>query len=314
MDTILSRCIKDYENLDETSKRSRVGIFTGIVGIVVNLCLVILKLVAGFITGAVSITADAANNFSDAASSIVTLIGFKMAGKPADKEHPYGHGRMEYIAGLVVAELILLMGAELLHTSVLKIIHPDKVIFSIVSIVILVFSILAKVFLALINNKLGHKFNSTTMLATASDSRNDVLATSVVLISVILTSFSNFNFDAYAGALVAILVLIAGVCTIRDTVSPLLGKAPDEKMVSGIKRIVLSNNKIYGFHDLIVHDYGPGRKFVSLHAEIDKDLDLVTAHDCVDSIEKQISEEFKCYVSIHADPIDIGYKHNNQFL
>ena len=311
MDLFLAKFIKDYDNLDDTTKRSRVGMFTGIVGITTNLLLVILKLVAGFITASVSITADAANNFSDAASSIVTLIGFKMAGKPADKEHPYGHGRMEYIAGLVVAELILLMGAELLHTSIVKIFNPYKVVFSVVSIIILGFSILAKIFLAIINLKLGNKFNSTAMLATASDSRNDVLATSVVLISVLLTSFSNFNFDAYAGALVAILVLIAGISTIRDTVSPLLGKAPDERMVLEIKRIVLSNSKVYGFHDLIVHDYGPGRKFVSLHAEIDKDLDLVTAHECIDSIEREISEEFKCYVSIHADPIDMGYKRKN---
>lgn len=311
MDLFLTKFIKDYDNLDDTTKRSRVGMFTGIVGITINLLLVILKLVAGFITGAVSITADAANNFSDAASSIVTLIGFKMAGKPADKEHPYGHGRMEYIAGLIVAELILLMGVELLHTSIVKIFNPYKVLFSVASIIILGFSILAKIFLAIINLKLGNKFNSTAMLATASDSRNDVLATSVVLISVLLTSFSNFNFDAYAGALVAILVLIAGICTIRDTVSPLLGKAPDERMVLAIKRIVLSNSKVYGFHDLIVHDYGPGRKFVSLHAEIDKDLDLVTAHECIDSIERKISEEFKCYVSIHADPIDMGYKRKN---
>lgn len=311
MDLFLAKFIKDYDNLDDTTKRSRVGMFTGIVGITINLLLVILKLVAGLITGAVSITADAANNFSDAASSIVTLIGFKMAGKPADKEHPYGHGRMEYIAGLVVAELILLMGIELLQTSIVKIFNPYKVVFSLASIIILGFSILAKIFLAIINLKLGNKFNSTAMLATASDSRNDVLATSVVLISVLLTSFSNFNFDAYAGALVAILVLIAGICTIRDTVSPLLGKAPDERMVLAIKRIVLSNSKVYGFHDLIVHDYGPGRKFVSLHAEIDKDLDLVTAHECIDSIERQISEEFKCYVSIHADPIDMGYKRKN---
>lgn len=307
-DKILGFFIREYNELDEIQKRTKVGMLSGIIGIVVNIFLVIFKIVAGLLTGAVAITADAANNFSDAASSVVTLIGFKAAGKPADKEHPFGHGRIEYLAGLIVAQLILLMGMELLHSSVIKIIRPEKVIFSRISVVILIVSILAKIFLSKLNTHLGNKFRSTTMLATAKDSRNDVFATSVVLISLVMTCCSDFNFDGYAGAFVAILVIIAGIGTIKETASPLIGRAPDDSMIKGIKCIVLSDRRVYGFHDLIIHDYGPGRKYVSLHAELDKDTPLVEAHKCVDRIETAISEKYNCYISIHVDPIDMGYK------
>ncbi len=297
--------IKDYDKLDEIQKRTKVGSLIGLIGIGVNILLVVLKLVAGLLTGAVSIMADAINNFSDAASSVITLVGFKLACKPADKEHPYGHGRIEYIAGLFVAELIVVMGIELLHTSVNKIINPRTIIFSYISILILVVSIFFKLFLSVINGRLGKKFDSTVMIATSKDSLSDVLSTSVVLISLLFSDICGFNLDGYAGAFVAVLVIIAGVSTTKDTISPLLGQAPDYCMVARIRKIVLSEEMVYGFHDLIVHDYGPGRKFVSLHAEIDKNTPLVQAHKCVDEIEQKIASEYNCYISIHVDPVDI---------
>lgn len=295
--------IKNKEDIANPQVRASYGSLSGIVGIICNIILFAIKFLAGYITSSISITADALNNLSDAGSSIMTLVGFKMAGKPADPDHPYGHGRIEYIAGLLISVVILLMGFELFKSSLKKIISPEEIEFSIISVVILIFSIALKLWMALFNNKLGKKLESSAMLATSTDSRNDSIATTAVLIGVLIFRFCNVNVDGYIGLLVALFVLWSGFTTANDTIRPLLGEAPDPAFVKALEQEIMSHEGIIGIHDLIVHNYGPGRVIVSTHAEIPYDMNVMMAHDIIDTAEQDIKAKFNCNISIHMDPI-----------
>lgn len=311
-DILVKLFVKDGRDILNPKVRERYGLLSGGVGIVCNIFLCIIKLFAGLLTSSISIMADALNNLSDAGSSIVTFIGFKLASKPADNEHPYGHGRYEYISGLIIAAVILIMGFELLKSSVDKIIHPEAIEFSLASAVILAVSILVKLWLNLFNRKLGRQIDSSAMMATAADSLNDCIATAVVLIALIVNMAAGINIDGYAGVLVALFVIWAGFNTARDTIEPLLGQAPDPAFVKSIEQQVLSHKGIIGIHDMIVHDYGPGRIIVSLHAEIPCDMNVMEAHDIIDNAEAEIKEKFNCDISIHMDPIAVNDKKTNE--
>ncbi len=278
----------------------------GAVGIFLNLCLFTGKFVAGLISNSIAITADAFNNLSDAGSSIITLIGFKMAGQKPDPDHPFGHGRIEYISGLLVSVIILLMGTELLKSSVSKIIHPETPEFSPVILVILIASILVKCYMFLYNRRLGKKMDSAAMLVTGTDSLGDTLATSVVLISTLTAHFTDLSLDGWCGVLVGLFVCYSGFTAARDTISPLLGQAPDREFVQQVNDIVMSHKEIIGIHDLIVHNYGPGRVLISLHAEVPADGDILTLHDVIDTIEHELQKTLNCHAVIHMDPVQVG--------
>lgn len=304
MTELLVRCfIKESENIHDAKVRQSYGRLSGFVGIVCNLILFVFKLLAGFMTGAVSIMADAFNNLSDAASSVVTLIGFHMAGKPADLDHPFGHGRIEYLCGLFVASAILMTGFELLKTSVDKILHPTELSFSVISVVILIASILMKMWMSRFNFKLGHKIDSEAMKATATDSLSDCISTAAVLVGVVVLVATGKNIDGFIGVLVALFVCFAGFNAAKDTIQPLLGQAPDPELVENIKKRVMSEDMILGIHDLIIHDYGPGRRMISLHAEISYKEDILEAHDLIDNVERDLMQEFQCSAIIHMDPV-----------
>lgn len=303
IELLVRKFIKDSENVTDQKVRQRYGMFAGILGIICNLVLFAAKVMAGLLTASVAILADAFNNLSDAGSSIVTLLGFKMAGKPADPDHPFGHGRIEYLSGLFVAFAIMLMGIELFKTSVEKIFHPEPIIASVTSVVILIASIGVKLWMCYYNKKLGKKINSSAIAATATDSLSDCIATAVVLASVVISEFTGLKIDGIAGAVVAIFVFLAGIQTVRDTVQPLLGQPADPDFVRELEEIVLSHKEITGIHDMIIHDYGPRRVFATLHAEIPFSMNLLEAHDIIDLTEKEIQQKLKCSVSIHMDPI-----------
>jgi len=309
---LLNIFVKNNTDVSDLKVRQKYGTLSGGVGIFINIILFLIKFFAGIITSSVSVTADAFNNLSDAGSSIVTLIGFKMAGKPADNNHPYGHGRFEYITALIIAFVIVIMGFELLQSSVDKIINPEDVKFTVISLIILVVSIAAKLWLALFNKSLGKKINSSAMAATAVDSFNDGIATTVVLASLLIGYFFNINIDGYAGVVVALFVLYSGYDTARDTLQPLLGRAPDPDFVNAVKGCILSNKKIKGIHDMIVHDYGPGRIIVSLHAEVPCDMNVLEAHDIIDNAEYEVKNKFNCEISIHMDPIAVNDKFSDE--
>ena len=248
--------------------------------------------------------ADAFNNLSDAGSSFITLIGFRFAGKKPDIDHPFGHGRFEYISGFVVSMAILMMGFELAKSSISKIIHPEKIETSIVSMVILVISIAVKLYMVFYNKTIGNKINSSAMKATATDSLSDAVATTFVLVSMLVMRFTGINIDGYTGAIVAVFILLAGYNAAKDTLNPLLGKNPEPEFVDAIKDIVMSHEKVVGIHDMVVHDYGPGRVMVSLHAEVPGDGDIFELHDSIDHIERELTEKLGCDAVIHMDPIE----------
>lgn len=298
--------IKDSENIHDPAVRERYGTLSGFVGICLNILLFAGKFIAGTISASIAITADAFNNLSDAGSSIVTLIGFRLAGQKPDRSHPFGHGRIEYLSGLAVSVVILLMGIELARTSVDKILHPEAVEISVLTCAILLASILIKGWMCLFNRKLGRKINSSAIVATSSDSLSDTLATTAVLVGTLIGHFSGLKLDGWFGILVAVFIMITGVKSLRDTIGPLLGQAPDPEIVAEIRAIVLSHPEIRGIHDLIIHDYGPGRLFASLHAEISKDSDIMQAHDVIDNIEREIYHTTRCETSIHMDPIAVN--------
>ena len=298
--------IKNSDDINNPVVRKNYGTLAGAVGIFCNLLLFTIKIFAGLLTGAISIVADAFNNLSDAGSSIVTLIGFRMAGKPADHDHPFGHGRIEYIAGLIVSALILLMGFELLKSSIDKILNPTPLESSNISILILIISVCIKLWMGFFNRKIGKKLNASAMIATSADSFNDCIATTAVLVGFLVFKFANINLDGYMGVAVALFVMWAGYNTAKDTIEPLLGLAPDPEFVLNVKNCVLEKKEILGIHDMHVHDYGPGRVYVSMHAEIPSDMDVLKAHDIIDSAEEEVSSKFKCEVSIHMDPIEVN--------
>lgn len=304
--------IKDCDNVTDPAVRERYGILSGAVGIVLNLLLSAGKLFAGLMTGSISITADAFNNLSDAGSSVVTLVGFKLAGQKADDGHPFGHGRMEYLAGLLVSLMILLVGVELGRSSIGKILRPEAVDFSLVSTGILAASILVKLWMGQFNRGLGRKIGSAAMAATAADSLSDAVATAAVLAGTLVNRFAHVNIDGWVGLAVAVFILRSGWGAAKDTINPLLGESPDPELVKQLRDLVLSHPQVVGMHDLIIHDYGPGRRLCSFHAEVPQDADILDAHDAIDHIEREIKEKFGIETTVHMDPIATADEKVNQ--
>lgn len=298
--------IKTFIKNANADSRLRCGMLSSIIGIVCNILLFVLKFILGLVSGSISVSADAFNNLSDAGSSLVSLLGFKLASKPADKEHPFGHGRFEYLSGFIIAVIIMLVGFEFLKGAVDKIINPQPIVFNWIIVAGLVLSILVKIWLSLFHKKLGKLIDSKTIEASAADSLSDVLATSVTLVAIIGARFIDFPLDGYMGIIVALMVMYAGYKIACDTLSPLLGRAPDAELISAIKNEVLSYDGIIGIHDIIVHDYGPGRIFASLHAEVPADVDIMASHALIDCIEEETTNKLGVAVLIHMDPLDVN--------
>ena len=309
---LLKLFVKDYKNTAAPSVRAAVGKLAGMTGIVCNLLLAAGKLVLGTLLGSVSITADGVNNLTDGASSVVTFLGFRMAQSPADKEHPYGHARYEYLSGLTVAVLILLVGVELVKTSVGKIFQPVSSDIGPVTIVILVATALVKLWMAGFYRTLGDRVNSLTLLAASADSRNDILATGAVLAGCLIEYFCHFNIDGYVGLAMAIFILYSGVAIIRSTVSPLLGQQADGELVEKIKGKILAHEQVLGIHDLLVHDYGPGQCYASVHVELSAEEDPLYCHDVIDEIEWEILRELNVHMVIHYDPVVQNDREQNE--
>ena len=303
---LLRLFVKDYKNKDKPRVRSSIGKLSGAVGIGCNLVLFALKLLVGTISGSVSITADAMNNLSDATSAIVTLVGFKLAEKPADDDHPYGHARYEYLSGLAVAAMIIVIGFELAKTSVEKILQPAAVEFTLPVAVVLLGSILVKLWLSLFNSSLGKYIDSSALLATAADSRNDVLATAAVLAAALIEWLTNWRIDGFMGLGVALFILYSGAMLAKETISPLLGETASPQLRELIVGIVSSEPKVLGYHDLMVHDYGPGQRFASMHVEMDQKEDPLLCHELIDNLERRCLQEHNVHLVIHYDPVVTG--------
>ncbi len=295
--------IKNSEETNNPSVREKYGMLSGGVGIFCNILLFIGKLSVGLISASISIMADAFNNLSDAASSVVTLVGFKMAGRPADDQHPFGHGRIEYISGLIISTVVMMMGLEFVKSSIEKIINPASIEIGIYSIIILLMSILLKLWMSIFNKKIGDRINSSTIKAISMDSLADVAATATALIGAIISYMCGVYVDGYAGVLVALFIIYTGFTTARETLSPLLGQAPDKEFVDKIEKKVLSYDNIVGVHDLIVHNYGFNNSLVSLHAEVPCDINILKIHETIDTVERDIKKDFNCDIVIHMDPI-----------
>ena len=298
--------IPHREQVEDSAVRRAWGALCGFVGIGLNILLFAGKLAAGALSGSIAITADAFNNLSDAGSSVVTLLGFRLAGKKPDAGHPFGHGRLEYVSGLVVAGLILLMGAELAKSSVDKILHPEAVTFSWLAAGILLASIGVKLYMYLYNRAVGKKIKSAAMSATAADSLSDTAATSAVLLAMVIGKLTNVQLDGWVGLVVALFILWSAVQAARDTISPLLGQAPDPMLVKEIESLVMAHDTVVGIHDLVVHDYGPGRCIISLHAEVPADEQVLELHDVIDNIEEELAQKLHCEAVIHMDPVVVG--------
>ncbi len=300
---LLKLFVADYQDTDRPAVRTAYGKLSGLVGIFCNLLLFAGKIIIGTLSGSVSITADAVNNLSDAGSSIVTLIGFRLSARPADDEHPYGHARIEYISGLAVAALILLVGAELAKSSFDKILHPEPVAFSAALVIVLLLSIAVKLWMALFNRTLGRRISSSALLATSADSRNDVISTLAVLLACVIGRYTNLMLDGYIGLLVALFILWSGIGIARETIAPLLGEAPDEELVSLVSTEITKHPEVLGIHDLMVHDYGPGQRFATVHVEMDAAVDPLASHDTIDNIERDMLQEHNIQLTIHYDPL-----------
>lgn len=304
--------IRSRDSLAPSALRQSYGQLCGAVGIVLNLLLFAVKLFAGTVSGSIAITADAFNNLSDAGSSVVTLLGFRLAGRKPDPEHPFGHGRMEYISGLVVAGLILLMGVELGKSSLDKILHPEDIVSSPLVLGILVLSVAVKLYMFCYNRAVGKKIRSAAMTATATDSLSDAVSTTAVLIATLVSQLTGLNIDGWVGMLVALFILFSAYKAAKETLSPLLGQTPEPEFVERIQQIVLSHPEVQNVHDLIVHDYGPGRVMISLHAEVPADGDLLQLHDVIDNIEHELQKELGCVAVIHMDPIVTHDEHTTR--
>lgn len=308
---IMSLFLKN-KNPENASDRESYGKVAGIVGIVCNIILSIMKFVVGTISNSVAITADATNNLSDAGSSVVTLVGFKMSEKPADRDHPYGHARIEYITGLIISFIILLIGFEIFTSSAEKIFKPEENQFNIATVVVLVVSILGKLWLGLFNKKLGKMIKSKALIATAADSRNDSIATTVVLISTLISHFFGINLDGYMGVAVAIFILVSGIGLVKETVSPLLGQPPSKEIYEKIEKKMLSYENVLGVHDLMVHSYGPGSYFASAHIEMDARINVLVCHDIMDTIERDFLSDENIHLVVHLDPTVLDCEETNE--
>lgn len=295
--------VKNYQDTNNPTVRNHYGLLGGIVGIISNIVLFLAKLIIGSLARSVSITADAFNNLSDAGSSIITLVGFKLSSKPADEDHPFGHARIEYISALVIAFLIMFLGLKLATSSLTKIIHPEMISTNIYTFIILLLSIGVKLWQSAFNKHLGEQINSSSLKATATDSLNDVYTTSGVLVSVIISHFTGLNLDGFIGFIVAVFILYSGIGIIKDTISPLLGEAPSPELVASIEEKILSYPNVLGIHDLVIHNYGPNRCFASVHVEVDASEDIMISHDLIDTIERDFMIDLSIHLVIHLDPI-----------
>lgn len=302
-DFILRLFVKDYKNSDRPEVRRRCGSVVAVIGIVTNVLLAAIKFFAGILSGAISVTADAVNNLSDAGSQIVSLISFKISAKPADRDHPFGHARIEYVASMIVSFLVLYVGVTLFGESVHKIFEPTDTQYSTVVLVILALSILMKLWLFIFGRGAAKRLRSDVMRATAADSLSDAAATLAVLVSALIAKFSGFNTDGYMGIIVAVIIIIAGIKILNDTKNSILGSAPDPEVVGAIKGIADEYSEIIGMHDLVVHNYGPGNTIASFHAEVDGSVDVFVTHDIIDTVEKRLYNELGIQATIHMDPI-----------
>ena len=301
---LIKKFIKNHEDIKSASVREGYGLLAGIIGIITNTFISLLKIGTGILVNSIAIIADGVNNLADASSSVITLVGFKMAAKKGDREHPYGHARYEYITGMIVSTIIIIVGFQLLTSSIDKIRNPEPLLFNYWIIAILLVSIGIKIWQALFNVKLGKIINSTTLKATGMDSRNDVIATSAVLISIIVGHLTGFDIDGYMGVLVALFIMYSGAMLIKETSSPLLGKAPDPALVKAIEENVLSFPGVLGVHDLVVHDYGPANIFASVHIEVDSREDILKSHELIDDIENKVGHKLHIELVGHMDPVD----------
>lgn len=302
-DFILKLFVKNYQNTKDPKVRQACGSFVAIIGIAVNILLAGIKLVAGVLSGAISITADAVNNISDAGSQVVSLITFRISGKPADREHPFGYARIEYVASMIVSFLILFVSITLFSESVKQIITPEETNYSIIVMVILAISVLAKLWLFFFGRSAGKKLNSDVIRASATDSLSDACATFAVLVSAIIGRLSGFAIDGYMGVIVAVFIFVAGIKVLNETKNSILGSAPEPEVVDGIRNIALEYEDVLGIHDMVVHNYGPGNTICSFHAEVDGKADVFKTHDCIDNIERRLYSELGIRATIHMDPI-----------
>ena len=304
-DFLCKRFVKNYENTKEPQVREGYGKLASVVGIISNAILCIAKILVGLISGSLALIADGINNLADASSSVITLAGFKLSALPEDDEHPYGHARIEYITGMIVSVLIVVVGVELIKYSIDKILHPEPLEFSWSMVIVLLLAILLKVWQAMFNIKIGKKINSVALTATGTDSRNDVISTTAVLFSIIIGKMANIQIDGYMGVLVALFIIWSGIGLIKETSSPLLGEAPDPDLVAAISEMASDFDGVLGIHDLVVHNYGPGKVFASIHIEVDANGDLMESHDMVDNIERQLSKKLHIVLTAHMDPIKV---------
>ena len=303
---LLRMLVKNYNNSDDPAVRASVGKLSGIIGILCNILLCVAKLTVGIVSGSVSVIADAMNNLTDSASSLVTLVGFKLAEKPADEDHPYGHARFEYLSGLAVAALILVIGVELAKTSLDKLLHPQLTVFSLPLLAVLAASILIKLWLFLLNRKLGKHIRSSALLATATDSRNDCITTAAVLVAAIGERLTNLPLDGWMGMGVALFIVVSGIRIAKETISPLLGENADPELQKMIVQTVSSDPRVLGYHDLMVHDYGPGQRFASIHVEMDHTEDPLVCHEIIDNLERRCLQKQGVHLVIHYDPVLTG--------
>lgn len=304
MNFLIKIFIKDYQCTSDSNVRVKIGQLVSVVSIFLNILLAVTKLVVGIFANSISIQADAYNNFSDVGSNFATLIGFKLANKHPDTDHPYGHGRAEYISGLVISFMIILIGLQSAKEAIFKIIYKSDVNVSLITVIALILSIFVKLYMGYINNNIGKKIDSTSLKAAAKDSYNDVLSTFATLVSVMMSMFLNINIDGWIGLGVSIIVLRTGYGVFQDTILPLLGQAPKKEVVEAIEQLVMNYDGVTGIHDFIMHDYGPGRSFVTLHAEVDASENILVIHDQIDLAEREILEVFNIHATIHLDPVN----------
>ena len=300
---IIKKFIKDHENINDKKVRESYGVTSSVTGIIANTILSIGKILTGVLFNSISVTADGVNNLSDGASSLITLIGFKISSKPADKDHPFGHARMEYLTGLILGIAVLLVGFELIKSSFDKIMNPTKTIFSIEMTAVLIVSIFIKLWLSLFYKKLGGKISSVTLKASSIDSRNDVISTIVVLLSLLISEATGYEIDGFVGILAALFILYSAYGILRDILNPILGEMPDEEFVESIENKIMSYEGILNIHDLLVHNYGPNTHFATVHAEVDANEDILKSHDIIDNIEREFAKDLNINLVIHLDPI-----------
>lgn len=302
---LIKTFIKDSENSKKDKVRSDYGLLAGMVGIIANIVLFVIKLLVGLFTKSIAVTADAFNNFTDSASSLITIIGFKLSKAPADEEHPFGHGRVEYLSALLVSFMVMFVGIQFIKSSFNRIMNPEEVLFETVPFILMLLSILIKIWLSRFNKTIGNKINSSALKASSFDSLGDVITSSVVAFSLLLSLWTSFPLDGYIGILVALLILYNGYKLVKETLNPLLGEAPDPELVTAIKESLLSYEYISGVHDLIIHNYGPGRCIASIHAEVPSDINIVKIHNIIDEAEREISAKLNIVLVIHMDPINV---------